>query len=116
MHEAKTHLSRLLKQVEEGGRVVISRGGTPVADLVPHERRRLIPGLLKGQIHYDSDTSDDPDPSAHAMAMLQFPQLKQRDPFDSLLVAQAHAERLTLLTADRALLNLGLPFIRDARI
>lgn len=49
------------------------------------------------------------------MAMLQFPQLKKHDPFDSLLVAQAHAERLTLLTADRALLNLGLPFIRDAR-
>lgn len=69
VHEAKTHLSRLLKQVEAGERVVISRGGTPVADLVPHEGPQLIPGLLKGQFRYDSETFDDPDPElAHLMA------------------------------------------------
>ncbi len=33
--EAKTHLSRLLDQVEAGGAVTITRHGKPVARLVP---------------------------------------------------------------------------------
>ena len=35
VHEAKTHLSRLLEAVEAGEDVVIARGGKPVARLVP---------------------------------------------------------------------------------
>ncbi len=35
VHEAKTHLSRLLARVEAGEEIVISRGGHPVARLVP---------------------------------------------------------------------------------
>lgn len=35
MGEAKTHLSRLLTQVQDGGEVVIQRGGQPIARLVP---------------------------------------------------------------------------------
>ena len=38
IHEAKTHLSRLLERVAGGERVVISKAGKPVADLVPHAR------------------------------------------------------------------------------
>ena len=38
VHEAKTHLSRLLAEVERGEEIVISRGGTPVARLLPFER------------------------------------------------------------------------------
>ena len=34
VHEAKTHLSRLLAQVEAGEEVVIARNGAPVARLV----------------------------------------------------------------------------------
>jgi len=34
-YEAKTHLPRLLKAVERGDRVVITRYGKPVAELVP---------------------------------------------------------------------------------
>ncbi len=34
VHEAKTHLSRLLKQVEDGEEVVIACRGEPVARLV----------------------------------------------------------------------------------
>lgn len=34
-HEAKTHLSRYLAQVEKGEEFVIARGHTPVAMLVP---------------------------------------------------------------------------------
>ena len=34
-HQAKTHLSALIKEVETGEEVVIMRGNTPVAKLVP---------------------------------------------------------------------------------
>ncbi len=35
MHEAKTHLSRLVERVEGGAEIVISRAGKPAAKLVP---------------------------------------------------------------------------------
>lgn len=35
IHEAKTHLSRLLRRVSAGEEIVIARGGRPVARLVP---------------------------------------------------------------------------------
>lgn len=35
VHEAKTHLSRLLQRVELGEEITILRGGKPVAKLVP---------------------------------------------------------------------------------
>lgn len=35
VHEAKTHLSRLLQRVEQGEEIVIARDGEPVARLVP---------------------------------------------------------------------------------
>jgi prevent-host-death family protein len=34
-HEAKTHLSRLLKRVAAGEEIMIARAGQPVARLVP---------------------------------------------------------------------------------
>jgi prevent-host-death family protein len=52
IHEAKTHLSRLLERVEAGEHVVISRAGRPVADLVPHRASQLKFGGLKGQLRY----------------------------------------------------------------
>jgi prevent-host-death family protein len=55
VHEAKTHLSRLLKQVQAGHEVVIENNRRAVARLVPMERetkgQRL--GLLKGKIALD---------------------------------------------------------------
>jgi prevent-host-death family protein len=39
VHEAKTHLSKLLERVEAGEEVVIARAGRPVARLVPFARR-----------------------------------------------------------------------------
>jgi len=51
VHEAKTHLSRLLVRVASGEEIVIARAGTPVARLVPvrvaHGRRR--PGRFAGR-------------------------------------------------------------------
>jgi len=37
IHEAKTNLSKLIQQVERGEEVIIARGKTPVAKLVPIE-------------------------------------------------------------------------------
>jgi|Tabmets5t2r1_1033131.scaffolds.fasta_scaffold29002_2 prevent-host-death family protein len=50
VHEAKTQLSRLLQDVENGEEVVIARNGEPVAKLVPHveERKSREPGWAKG--------------------------------------------------------------------
>ncbi len=38
IHEAKTHLSRLLAKVAEGEEVVIARSGEPIARILPIER------------------------------------------------------------------------------
>jgi prevent-host-death family protein len=62
IHEAKTHLSRLLEQVAAGEHVVISKAGTPVADLVPHQAATVTFGGLKGEISYSDDAfAVDPD-------------------------------------------------------
>lgn len=52
IHEAKTHLSRLIEEVEDGHEVVIARAGKPVARLIPnHEQRQpRKPGWGKGRI------------------------------------------------------------------
>jgi len=36
IHEAKTHLSKLLKRVLAGEQIVIAKGGRPIARLVPY--------------------------------------------------------------------------------
>jgi len=41
IHEAKTHLSRLLQQVEAGEEVVVCRGKLPVAKIVPSSPSRV---------------------------------------------------------------------------
>lgn len=48
-------------------------------------------------------------------AITEFPELLRHDPFDRMLLAQAKAEGLHLMTADRTLLALSLDFIIDAR-
>lgn len=51
VHEAKTHLSRLLERVRAGEEVIIAKGGTPYARLVPLEAPRpRHPGLLEGRV------------------------------------------------------------------
>lgn len=39
IHEAKTHLSKLLKRVLEGEEIVIARSGRPIARLVPYAQQ-----------------------------------------------------------------------------
>lgn len=51
VHDAKTHLSRLLAQVEAGKEVIIARRGRPVVRLVPYEARgKRQPDVLKGHL------------------------------------------------------------------
>ena len=65
IHEAKTHLSRLIEAVERGEEVVIARAGRPVVTLnlyVPRKRKILPPGTFMDQ-HPEwwvSDDFDDP--------------------------------------------------------
>lgn len=51
----------------------------------------------------------------HAERLTDFPELNRHDSFDRALVAQANAEGLTFLTADRRLLALEHDWIVDAR-
>lgn len=67
VHEAKTHLSRLLERVAAGERITIARAGRPIADLVQHQSPGVIIGAYAGDYHYDSDTFDDPDPEIAAL-------------------------------------------------
>lgn len=56
IHEAKTHLSRLLREVMDGEEIIIARSGKPVARLVPVRpaARRLF-GLDKGLFQVPDD-------------------------------------------------------------
>jgi prevent-host-death family protein len=63
VHEAKTHLSRLLEQVERGEEVVIARNGRPVARLVAATvpRPARTPGAWAGAIWMADDFDDTPE-------------------------------------------------------
>jgi prevent-host-death family protein len=63
VHEAKTHLSRLLKRVEGGDEVIIARAGRPVARLVPVTRpTKRVLGEDKGRDFFIADDFDAPLP------------------------------------------------------
>ncbi len=57
IHEAKTHLSRLLKRVAAGEEILISKAGKPMAILTPISKPQAnrVPGLDKGVIQIPDD-------------------------------------------------------------
>ena len=55
VHEAKTHLSRLLERVEAGEEIVLARNGKAIARLVPVGRVTRRPGAMKGRIRIRRD-------------------------------------------------------------
>lgn len=66
IHEAKTHLSRLLQKVAAGEEVTIARAGVPVARLVrvPTEKKNIRPlGFDRGRVwvadDFDAPLPDD---------------------------------------------------------
>jgi len=62
VHEAKTHLSRLLERVSAGEEIVIAKAGRPVAKLIPYlesdEPRK--PGAWKGRVWMADDFDELP--------------------------------------------------------
>ena len=52
VHEAKTHFSRLIDAAHAGETIVVAKGGTPWARLVPLEppSARRVPGVLAGRL------------------------------------------------------------------
>lgn len=69
MHDAKTHLSRIIERVERGEEVIIDRAGTPVARIVPLRRQvnRTGIGSLAGQLDLSGDW-DSPQTNAAIVA------------------------------------------------
>lgn len=57
IHEAKTHLSRLVEQAAAGTEIIIAKAGKPMARLLPVSQP-VAPkhlGLLKGRIKVSND-------------------------------------------------------------
>ncbi len=57
IHQAKTHLSRLVEEAAVGEEIIIAKAGRPRARLVPCERARKhrVLGRLRGQIRIGDD-------------------------------------------------------------
>ncbi|MGH3830623.1 MAG: type II toxin-antitoxin system Phd/YefM family antitoxin [Pseudonocardiaceae bacterium] len=68
VYEAKTHLSKLLEQVEAGDEIIIARHGKPVARLEPLQRTLpdRVPGGWKGKVWMSPDF-DEPDPELESL-------------------------------------------------
>jgi len=61
VHQAKTHLSRLIKEAEAGGEVVVTRGKQPVAKIVAIEStfsRKSLAGAYGKEVHWDDGAFD----------------------------------------------------------
>ena len=58
--DAKTHFSKLLKRVENGEEIIITKAGIPVARMIPFEHRFSTrqPGSTAGQIQMEPDFDD----------------------------------------------------------
>jgi prevent-host-death family protein len=68
IHEAKTHLSRLLEAVAAGEEILIARAGKPVARLVPvaGAGQPRVLGALTGAVRESADCWE-PDPVLDAL-------------------------------------------------
>jgi prevent-host-death family protein len=62
IHEAKTHLSRLIERVSDGEEIVIAKAGRPVARLVPYDEsdEPRKPGAWEGRLWVADDFDEFP--------------------------------------------------------
>ena len=62
MHEAKTHLSKLVNDAAAGEEIVIARAGNPVARLVGYETpaKERVPGGWEGKVRIAPDFDELP--------------------------------------------------------
>jgi prevent-host-death family protein len=69
IHDAKTHLSRLVEQAAQGKEIVIAKAGKPMARLVPLENapRPKKFGLLEGRFKVPDDFDAPLDPKVLAL-------------------------------------------------
>ncbi|HEX16681.1 MAG TPA: type II toxin-antitoxin system prevent-host-death family antitoxin [Deltaproteobacteria bacterium] len=63
MHEAKTHLSKLVEDALSGEEIILAKAGKPLVRLVPYEGRPKprTPGRLKGRIRIAPDFDETPE-------------------------------------------------------
>ena len=60
VHEAKTQLSRLLAEVEEGATIIIARNGKPIAELIPISKKsKPLSGLWRDRMVISEDFDDE---------------------------------------------------------
>ncbi len=57
IHEAKTHLSRIVETVFRGSEVILAKAGKPMVKIVPlqAQKREIKFGVLKGKIRVADD-------------------------------------------------------------
>jgi prevent-host-death family protein len=57
LHEAKTHLSRLVDRAASGEEIILSRAGKPLAKLVPFQplAKPRLPGGWEGKVSVSED-------------------------------------------------------------
>jgi antitoxin (DNA-binding transcriptional repressor) of toxin-antitoxin stability system len=71
--EAKTHLSKLVRQAEEGEDVVLRRGSQPVVRLVvlagEDEAAKRTPGRMRGRVSVPGDFDEWPEDVAAALGI-----------------------------------------------
>jgi prevent-host-death family protein len=98
IHEAKTHLSRLLQHVLMGEVVIIAKAGKPIARVTPYseECRDRVPGRDRGLFLVPKEF-DDPLPEPPESFI---PSRIERDGFTGLPIHHAHTIR-TAASANR---------------
>jgi prevent-host-death family protein len=68
IHEAKTHLSRLVERAASGEEIIIAKAGKPMAKLVPYREDEgpRQPGYWRGRVEIREDFDTLPDDVAAA--------------------------------------------------
>ena len=72
IHEAKTHLSKLVERAERGERIVIARAGKPIAELGPLHNRDIVFGSHEGELDIDWEAFEAADEQTNAQAAQMF--------------------------------------------
>ncbi|MBW2734114.1 MAG: type II toxin-antitoxin system Phd/YefM family antitoxin [Deltaproteobacteria bacterium] len=55
IHEAKTHLSKILEAVQRGEEVIIAKANKPIAEIIPYQKPALQLGGFEGKIVISDD-------------------------------------------------------------
>ena len=63
IHEAQTHLLRLIEHVQTGEEIIIEQAGKPVARLVRYDESEepRQPGIWRGRVQMDDDFDELPE-------------------------------------------------------